>query len=111
MININNQHLNFIKIGCFILFSTFKVFADKAEVDAVVDNNEIKYKNPFIYNLTDPHFDEIVNKNDTSIFSNFDTTFLYILLFFLLTLCGLKFLITVISKQIKEEMNNDYMII
>jgi len=107
MININNQQQTILKILFFMIFTFLKVHSE----DVIIEDGETKYRNPFIYNITDTNFSEIVNEGENDIFRGFDTTFLYIVLFCGVTLYGIKFLITVISKQIKEEMNSDYMII
>jgi len=95
------------KIYIFMLFFILKVFAREYNYTA---NTEIIYDYP-ILNYTNTNITSIVNKNDNYIYKGFDTTFIYIFLFFAVIFIGIKFLISVISRQIKEEMRNDYLLI
>ncbi|ORX42821.1 hypothetical protein BCR36DRAFT_586969 [Piromyces finnis] len=103
-----SNNISLVKLYIFIVMLILKVFAGK---DYSMEKEEIKYKNPFIYNITDKNFTEIVNKNDDSILRNFDTSILYVILLFVIVILGLKCLISIISRQIKEEMRNDYLLI
>jgi len=108
MYRINNHNI----IKCFIFLV---IFILKVATKYIDDEIGIKYKNPFFesYNYT-----EISNNNTIfydyysyNIFDKIDYSYLLPIFIFVCFLAGMRFLISTIKKQIKEEIRSDYLLL
>jgi len=107
-----NNHNN-IKYIIFIVFCILKVttkYIGNEEYET-----EIKYLNPFINNS---NYTEISNNNTVinnpysyDIFYVLDSSCILAIISIIIFLIGMKFLISTIKKQIKEEIRSDYVLL